>query len=146
MCEGEGNNNAAYKLWAHQLSSKVWSCHSVSDTSVNSPAVTRVHMALPAAAVREAGLWEPSTFMPFNLLSSRRGCALNKSFRRLYDSCGSLVLCYSYEMPVSFFLNALSWAPSFLSSLFIFLFLIKLWVPSKWFIRCFSAHLLHHSL
>lgn len=79
-------NKAAYRPSAHQLCSKVQTCHSVSS---HLSKFTSGHLGSHAAAVLVVGLGDPVSFMHSNLLSSHWGKTLNDPLRRLYDSCGS---------------------------------------------------------
>ena len=81
-------NKAAYRPSAHQLCSKVQTCHSISrHLSKFTSGHRGSHTAAAAALV--VGLGDPVSFMHSNLLSSHSGSTLNDPYRRLYDSCDS---------------------------------------------------------
>lgn len=121
-------NKAAYRPSAHQLCSKVQTCHSIS--SHLSKFTTGHWGSHAAAAVLVVGLGDPARFMHSNLLSSHWGKTLNDPLRRLYDSCSSLTF-FSYELPFFWGAGGSQLVSLFLVSLLIFLFLIKPRVPSK---------------
>lgn len=94
--EGKVWNKAAHRPSAHQLCSKVQTCHNISS---HLSRFTTGHWGshTAAAAVLVVGLGDPMSFMLFNLLSSHWGKTLNDPLRRLYDSCSSLT-CFSFHM------------------------------------------------
>lgn len=113
-------------------------------TSVNSPPVTGVHTLLLLLLLLVVGLGDPVSFMYSNLSSSHWGKTLNDPLKHL--TAAALLLSFLFICNTILFLGGSQLVSLFLVFLLIFLFLIKPKVPSKWFIRCFSAHLLHHSL
>lgn len=129
--EGKVWNKAAFRPSAHQLCSKVQTCHSVSShLSKFTTGHWGSHTAA-AAAVLVVGLGDPASFMHPNLLSSHWGKTLNDPLRRLHDSCVSLTF-FSFHLKChSFFFLCSQLVSLFLVFLLIFLFLIKPRVPSK---------------
>ena len=75
-------NKAAYRPSAHQVCSKVQTCHSISShLSKFTSAHWGSHTA--AAAVLGVGLGDPASFMHSNLLSSHWGNTLNDPLKHL---------------------------------------------------------------